>query len=45
MMVDPDPASLRIGQRVRRVFRRLYAQEGAWRYGTKFQSIETTADR
>lgn len=45
MMTRTDPESLRVGQAVRPVLRRLYAQEGAWRYGTKFQTIAQPEDR
>jgi len=36
MLADVEPASVKIGMRVRMVFRRLYAQEGVARYGFKF---------
>jgi uncharacterized OB-fold protein len=36
MLADANPASVRIGMRVRMVFRRIYAQEGVVRYGFKF---------
>jgi len=36
MLADVEPASVKIGMRVRMVFRRLYAQEGVVRYGFKF---------
>ena len=36
MLADVDPASVKIGMRVRMVFRRLYVQEGVVRYGFKF---------
>jgi uncharacterized protein len=37
ILTETELASLHIGQRMEPVFRRLYAQEGAWRYGTKFR--------
>lgn len=40
ILVDADPARLREGMAVEPVFRRLYAQEGAWRYGVKFRPSE-----
>ena len=36
MLADVEPASVKIGMRVRMVFRRLFAQEGVVRYGFKF---------
>jgi uncharacterized OB-fold protein len=36
MLTDVEPAAVRIGMRVRMVFRRIYAQEGFVRYGFKF---------
>ena len=38
ILTDTDLASLNIGQKMEPVFRRIYAQEGAWRYGTKFRA-------
>lgn len=38
LVTETEPESLRIGARMEPVFRRLYAQEGAWRYGTKFRA-------
>ncbi|HEX9817049.1 MAG TPA: OB-fold domain-containing protein [Candidatus Thermoplasmatota archaeon] len=37
LLTETDLASLSIGQKMEAVFRRIYAQEGAWRYGTKFR--------
>lgn len=45
MMTSIDPKTVKIGQRVRGVLRRLYAQEGAWRYGTKFQLLDDVTGR
>ena len=36
MLTDVEPADVKIGLPVRMVFRRIYAQEGATRYGFKF---------
>ncbi len=36
MLTDVDPKTVKIGQRVRMAFRRLYTQEGVVRYGFKF---------
>lgn len=37
LATDVDPDDLSIGQAVEAVFRRIYAMEGSWRYGTKFR--------
>lgn len=39
MICDTPLASLTVGLPVEPVFRRLYAQHGAWRYGVKFRGI------
>ena len=39
MMADTDPKPLRAGALMEPIFRRLYAQEGVWRYGTKFRAV------
>ena len=36
MLADVDPRDVRVGMPVQMVFRRIYAQEGATRYGFKF---------
>lgn len=36
MLTDCEPGDVAVGDRVEAVFRRLYAQEGVARYGTKF---------
>lgn len=41
MVAEATASSLQIGQAMEPVFRRLYAQEGAWRYGTKFRPAST----
>lgn len=40
ILTDTDLPSLAIGQKMDAVFRRVYAQEGAWRYGTKFRAAK-----
>lgn len=37
LAADTDPDDVRIGQSVGVAFRRIYAMQGAWRYGTKFR--------
>ncbi len=37
LAADVDPEQISIGQPVEPVFRRIYAMQGAWRYGTKFR--------
>ena len=39
MVVDTDLKALKVGVRMEPVFRRLYAQDGAWRYGVKFRAV------
>lgn len=41
MVAEAADVPLKIGQPMEAVFRRLYAQEGAWRYGTKFRPAST----
>lgn len=40
LLTETDLSALAIGQRLEPVFRRLYAQEGLWRYGTKFRAAK-----
>ncbi|MBI2077806.1 MAG: hypothetical protein HYT80_05460 [Euryarchaeota archaeon] len=39
MLVDSDLKTLKVGAAMEPVFRRLYAQDGAWRYGAKFRAV------
>ena len=41
LLTETDLGALAIGQRMESVFRRIYAQEGSWRYGTKFRLART----
>lgn len=43
MITDCDPHEVERGDRVERVVRRIYEQEGIVRYGTKFRPIEDDA--
>lgn len=40
LLTGTDLGGLNIGQKMEPVFRRIYAQEGAWRYGTKFRTAK-----
>jgi uncharacterized protein len=40
ILAETDLAQVAIGDKMEAVFRRIYAQEGAWRYGTKFRRAE-----
>lgn len=40
ILLDAPASTLREGQLVEPVLRRLYAQDGAWRYGVKFRPVE-----
>ena len=40
MLTECEPTEVAVGEAVRAVFRRLYAQEGIVRYGTKFAPVD-----
>jgi uncharacterized OB-fold protein len=42
-VTDSPPGGLRVGDRVRTALRRLYPQEGEWRYGRKAVPKESRA--